>query len=217
MRGHDDGDTRERILTVARRLFASHGYHGTHLRDIARAVGIRKASIFHHFPSKDDLYRATLERGVHEVGAVIRTALDSERAPEDRIRDLVSAYVGLVADRPESAKLLLRLSLGDAGGPVDYNDSQQIVAAVAEMIAEGQRRGIFRPIDPIALVLGVVGMVVFFSTTAELLAPAWAADADRRERIERAATEIAIRALQPPQPNATPVLFPGTTDDHTKS
>jgi AcrR family transcriptional regulator len=196
MKPHDDGGTRERILSVAAKLFAARGYHGTHLHLIATAVGIQKASLFHHFPSKGELYRAVLERNAVEVATVIRAVLESERGSEDRVRDLVSTYVGLVALDPERAKLLLRLSLGDAAIPASYGEIRRIVAAVADFVAEGQRRGVFRALDPIALVIAVVGMVAFFFTTAEFLAPAWMAAAERTARIENAVTEIALRALQ---------------------
>ena len=58
----EGGDTRQRILDVAEQLLLERGYAGFSYQDIADAVGIRKASIHHHFPAKEDLGRAIIER-----------------------------------------------------------------------------------------------------------------------------------------------------------
>ena len=52
--------TRERILYEASQLFARQGFHATTTRQIARAVGIRQPSLFHHFASKDAILDALL-------------------------------------------------------------------------------------------------------------------------------------------------------------
>src|SRR5205823_5119374 len=53
---------RDQILTSATRLFARRGFDGTSLQQIAEAVGIRKPSLLHHFPSKDELRRSVLDQ-----------------------------------------------------------------------------------------------------------------------------------------------------------
>ena len=52
--------TQERLLNAAAELFSKQGYAGVSMRDIARAVGITQAAIYHHFPNKDALYIATV-------------------------------------------------------------------------------------------------------------------------------------------------------------
>src|SRR5437868_4440338 len=46
---------REELTRAAARLFADRGYHGTSLADLAEALGIQKASLYHHIDSKEDL------------------------------------------------------------------------------------------------------------------------------------------------------------------
>lgn len=71
-----DTNTSDQILACARTLVVSGGYHGFSYADIATVVGIRKASIHHHFPTKLDLmvelvrrYRTELQTGLGAMAA----------------------------------------------------------------------------------------------------------------------------------------------------
>jgi AcrR family transcriptional regulator len=54
-------DRREDILQASLHLFAERGFHGTSMRDIARAADITEGLIYHYFASKRDLFRAIIE------------------------------------------------------------------------------------------------------------------------------------------------------------
>ncbi len=62
MTGKTRGATRERIVEEAFTLFAERGYHAVPVKDIAEAVGIKDASLYNHFPSKQALFDAIIER-----------------------------------------------------------------------------------------------------------------------------------------------------------
>ena len=49
------GDTREKIMKAAAAMFAERGYHSVTTREIAKAAEINPASIYYHFPSKEDI------------------------------------------------------------------------------------------------------------------------------------------------------------------
>ena len=57
--------TRARVIEVATRLFAEHGYDGTSIEAVQAASGVSRGSLYHHFPGKEALFWAVLE----EVGA----------------------------------------------------------------------------------------------------------------------------------------------------
>lgn len=62
----DVSDTRLSILRAARELIQTRSYLGLSFQELADRVGIRKASLYHHFPSKEALGIAVLERSVHQ-------------------------------------------------------------------------------------------------------------------------------------------------------
>ena len=82
--------TSEEILASAQTLIMSGGYNGFSYADIAEVVGIRKASIHHHFPSKVDLVRVLVEQ-YREVGVAGVAAL--ERNVSNPL-DILKAYAG---------------------------------------------------------------------------------------------------------------------------
>jgi TetR/AcrR family transcriptional repressor of nem operon len=60
-------NTRQKILNAAQGLIQTRSFEGFSFQDIADEVGIRKASLYHHFPSKDDVALAVLERATDWV------------------------------------------------------------------------------------------------------------------------------------------------------
>ncbi len=80
-------NTSEEILSCARALIVAGGYNGFSYADIASVVGIRKASIHHHFPSKVDLVKALVvqhrkatEEGIENLQQAIPDPLEQLRA-----------------------------------------------------------------------------------------------------------------------------------------
>src|SRR5690606_10378660 len=62
----ESGDTKLSILRAARELIQTRSYLGLSFQELADRVGIRKASLYHHFPSKEALGIAVLERGIEQ-------------------------------------------------------------------------------------------------------------------------------------------------------
>jgi len=81
---------RHRILVEAAQLFLSRGYAETSLRTIAEAVGMKPASIYHHFPSKDALLTEILRIGMDAVNDAFDRAAD---APHESRRERLIRHV----------------------------------------------------------------------------------------------------------------------------
>ncbi len=102
--------TRERILDVAERLFASKGLAGTAVRDIAREAGLTAPSLYNHFEGKQALYEAVLIRGVQPLFDMIAGLAKME--PNDaHTGEILDQIVDHLAARPDIAKLIQHESL----------------------------------------------------------------------------------------------------------
>lgn len=76
---------RDRLLRVAARLFARHGYEATSMRDIAGAAGMLAGSMYYHFRSKEELVAATHGLGVRQVIDAVTAAIDGVDDPWQRL------------------------------------------------------------------------------------------------------------------------------------
>jgi AcrR family transcriptional regulator len=81
---------RAEILDAAAELFTNNGYANTSTRRVADAVGIRQASLYHHFATKDDILDALLADTVAEPLAVSLRLLEGLDAPEARLYALTA-------------------------------------------------------------------------------------------------------------------------------
>lgn len=73
--------SKEAILAAARRTAQAHGYSGLNFRDLADEVGIKAASIYHHFPSKADLGAAVARRYWEDTSAALEAMLAETSDP----------------------------------------------------------------------------------------------------------------------------------------
>ena len=87
---------RDRILNAAMTVFRRHGFRRSSIEEAAKAAGLTRQALYHHFKSKEALFRAVIER-VHE-GALADGAAAAEQA-EARARTLADIVVAQVLAR----------------------------------------------------------------------------------------------------------------------
>ncbi|NTU83457.1 MAG: TetR/AcrR family transcriptional regulator [Chloroflexales bacterium] len=103
---------RERILSTAGQLFYRRGYHAVGVDTIIAESGVAKMSLYRHFPSKDALIAAYLERANAQVLALLDEAAASEAEPLARLRALV-AQVARIATGPQCLGCVFQMSAAE--------------------------------------------------------------------------------------------------------
>ena len=79
------------ILSESARLFATNGYDGTSMRDIAEACGISKSLLYHHFTDKDEIFARIALGSTRELYHFVLDRLPDGVSPSHRIRAFMVA------------------------------------------------------------------------------------------------------------------------------
>jgi TetR/AcrR family transcriptional repressor of nem operon len=121
---------KERLLKAAAQLFCQKGYHATSLSDIAELCGLQKASIFHHFPSKQAIaIGAIAELQLYCNQQIFNLSAEVNQSPEQRMINFVKATHDFMLERFDAGMIsFLAMELIDVlpifNQPIkDYFDS----------------------------------------------------------------------------------------------
>lgn len=98
--------TRRALIEAARQLFIERSYGETGTPDIVAAAGVTRGALYHHFPDKQTLFAAVVEREAAEVAAEIEHATADDPDPLQALQRGGEAYIRAMA-QPGRARLLL--------------------------------------------------------------------------------------------------------------
>jgi AcrR family transcriptional regulator len=104
------------VLDAALRLFVEHGYRGTSMDTIAAAAGVTKPVLYECYASKEELFRALLEREERRLLDAVAGALPREASPEDvegLLVDGLTALLTAAAAAPDSWRVVFDAEHGE--------------------------------------------------------------------------------------------------------
>jgi TetR/AcrR family transcriptional regulator len=156
---------RTRILTAALHVFASSGFEGSSLRQIADQAGVLHQLVVYHFKSKDALWREVVASIFVESRQELDIAYWAERAttvgPAQALREMFHAFATFTARHPEFHRLL------SFEGQVESERLNWLLETYVRpyyeistaAILAAQQAGVARPGDPGRLHYAVVGII----------------------------------------------------------
>ena len=99
--------TRSALLRAGRELFAAKGFAGAGREEIVERAGVTRGALYHHFASKEDLFRAVYEQVEGEVLLAVATSAMAGSDPIDQLRRGGRAYLEAVAADPAVRRICL--------------------------------------------------------------------------------------------------------------
>ena len=83
----------EAIIRAAATVFHQKGYHGATMAEIAAEVNLTAGSLYHHFPSKEDLLSAVLDAGLTQMIQDVRAVIEAQHAPAETLRTIIRVHI----------------------------------------------------------------------------------------------------------------------------
>jgi AcrR family transcriptional regulator len=199
-RAEHAADTRDALVSAARRMFAAHGFDGTPAEQIVAEARVTRGALYHHFRDKADLFRAVMAEAAGEVALqLVDEQLASEAAsPLQEIRDGVAAFLDVCVGGGDFQRIVLM----DGPRVLGSEAWEDLVdrygrALLEEWLARSVQAGDLADIPTGALARLIIAMLTEASLTiARAEAPA-AARADLGEVLDRLLTGLRPRAGAP--------------------
>ncbi|HEY6072446.1 MAG TPA: TetR/AcrR family transcriptional regulator [Anaerolineales bacterium] len=153
--------TRDDILDAAAQIFREKGFHGASMEDLATAVNLRKASLYHHVASKQDILLALLERALGMLTEHIAGIAGQDVAADKKMRLMMRAYLSALSDNPDLSSVLLfeHRSLDKKSHAKHVPQRDKFEGLWRGVVEEGLRDGIFDCPDSGLAVRGLMGMM----------------------------------------------------------
>jgi TetR/AcrR family transcriptional regulator, cholesterol catabolism regulator len=99
--------TRDDILEAAAQVFRQKGFHGASMADIAEAVNLQKASLYHHVSSKQEILFEILDRALELLLERISPIAHLEAPADERLRQMICEYLQILAENTDLSAVLL--------------------------------------------------------------------------------------------------------------
>jgi AcrR family transcriptional regulator len=156
----DTENTKARALDAADTLLHQYGYLGVSMDAVAAAIGIRKASLYHHFPGgKDELMLTIAERLIEFDATGFQRSIESHQSARDQLEAMATF---IFSDRRQTDRVLrdaMRFMPEEHQKSISEGFFQHLFSKVHATFERGVNRGEFRPHDTELSTWAFLGLV----------------------------------------------------------
>jgi AcrR family transcriptional regulator len=99
--------TKEKILIAAAQIFSEKGYHAASMQEIASAVNLQKASLYHHISGKQEILLELLDQALDILIERIGTVVSQQQPLEEKLRLAMQVYLQSLIDQRDLSAVLL--------------------------------------------------------------------------------------------------------------
>ena len=148
------------IIQAAAQIFRQKGYHGASMQDIADAVGLQKASLYHHVSGKQEILSAILDQALDRLIEDLQRIVDSNLPADAKLRQAIHAYLRRLTENADLAAVLL-LEHRSLEPPLRQQHIQRrdrYEALWRKILRQGDDDGVFAPVDETITAFALLGV-----------------------------------------------------------
>jgi AcrR family transcriptional regulator len=166
--------TRDEILAAAAQIFSQKGFHATSMHDIAEAVKLQKASLYHHVTSKQEILVEVLDQALDLFIANMQAVMARPLPPDEMLRQAMQTYLTTILQQRDLASVLLleHRSLEPELHNRHIPRRDRFERLWRDLIQQGLEAGCYHDVDPAMTaraLLGVMNWVItWYSPEGEL-------------------------------------------------
>jgi AcrR family transcriptional regulator len=185
---------RERIVREATRLFSAKGYNGVSVREIVKAAGITKPTLYYYYQSKEQLFERIILDTLEDFRRQLERVVKQSGPIRDRLLSICRLHLEFPRSNTERSRLAHSVYFSSERSviPFDFDAYYRSnFALVRDVLAEGITSGELRAGDPWLMALAFIGSIHMF-IMAILHDPAGLPT----EGLAEAVTDMALKGLE---------------------
>ena len=154
-------DTQSKLIEVAIDLFASKGFRGTSIRDIANSMGMSISNIYHYFGSKEGLLLAILQHSAKQVVDQLSHIYEKDLDPVERFQLLIRTHVLMSRDHKKEVKIFFldEEHLSQEGIEINKQFQRDVLNIYRRELQNLKVKGFLEYENLTALALNILGVI----------------------------------------------------------
>ena len=152
---------REDILEAAAQVFRQKGFHGASMQDIAEAVNLQKASLYHHVSSKQEILLVILDRALELLLDRISAISGQDTPANEKLQLMIRAYLQILTENTDLSAVLLfeHRSLERKQHARHVPNRDKFEALWRAVLEEGVKTKLFKCDDPALTARAILGIM----------------------------------------------------------
>jgi TetR/AcrR family transcriptional regulator len=165
--------TKNQILDAAAAEFAIGGLAAARTEAIAAQTGVTKAMIYYYFDSKEDLYRAVMERCFNEDLILVESLKLEQMPPQEALVTGLRMMFQKMSANPQMASIMALESIQNKGKYYPKQTAEILYGKLMYLLEQGMAEGVFRPLEPRHTAINIVGTCAFYFIALENIKYLW--------------------------------------------